>query len=251
MPTGMTIGRAIPLRLTLVLLAGGVGLAGPQQASTAQNSANPQNNSAAPSQTPVLQNATIQPIALTPSQMPPSPPRITYAGGKLTVVANNAMLDDVLAGISKAIGADVQGIQPQGAERVFGQFGPAVPSQVIDTLLTGSQYDFVLVGSAGNFGSVREIILSRKSTATDQSGQSSQYVPVQQAAPAYHANESAPLVNDSTPLVDNQQQPPELSPEERAGFRRNRRGPGAREIVRPPAQQPNAPGAPPPTNNPN
>ncbi len=245
----MAIGRAIPLRFTLAFLLGAVGVTESQQISTSQNPTNPQNSSAAPSQAPTLQNTTVQPIALTPSQMPPSPPRITYAGGKLTVVANNAMLDDVVAEIGKAIGANVQGIQPQASERVFGQFGPAVPSQVIDTLLTGSQYDFVLVGSAGNFGSVREIILSRKSTGTDQSTQSAQYVPVQQT-PAYRANESAPLDNDTTPLVDNQQQPPELTPEERAGFRRNRRGPGAREIIRVPVQQPNASGAQ-PANNPN
>lgn len=246
----MASGRAIPLRLLLLLLAGGIGVAGAQPIGTAQNSTNPQNNSAAPSQTPVLQNTTGQTIALTPSQMPPVPPRITYASGKLTVVANNAMLDDVLAGIGKAIGANLQGMQPQGSERVFGQFGPALPSQVIDTLLTGSQYDFVLVGSTGNFGSVREIILSRKLTGTDQAAQPSQYVPPQPAAPAYRANDSAPLVNDSTPLVDNQQQPPELSPEERAGFRRNRRGPGARVIVRPQGQQPDAQ-PPPASSNPN
>ncbi len=246
----MAIGRAIPFRFTLAFLLGAVGVIESQQISTTQNPIQPQNSSAAPSQASTLQNTTVQPIALTPSQMPPSPPRITYAGGKLTVVTNNAVLDDVVAGIGKAIGANVQGIQPQASERVFGQFGPAVPSQVIDTLLTGSQYDFVLVGSAGNFGSVREIILSRKSTGTDQSAQSAQYVPVQQTAPAYRANESTPLVNDTTPLVDNQQQPPELTPEERAGFRRNRRGPGAREIIRAPVQQPNASGAQ-PTNNPN
>ncbi len=209
----------------------------------------PPNNST-PSPTPTPQNAPVQAIALTLSQMPPSPPRINYTGGKLTVVANNAVLDDVLASIGKAIGANVQGMQPQGSERVFGQFGPAVPSQVLDTLLTGSQYDFVLVGSAGSFGSVREIILSRKSTGTDQSNQSTQYVPVPQTSPAYRTNESAPLINDSTPLVDNQQQPPELSPEERAGFRRNRRGPGARTIVRPQAEQPASPPSP-PSSNPN
>lgn len=235
----------------MALLASGVGIAGSQPIGTTQNPATPQSNSSVSSQS---QNVTgqppVQPVALTPAQMPPSPPRIVYAGGKLTVVANNAMLDDVLAGIGKAIGADVQGMQPRGTERVFGQFGPAVPSQVIDLLLTGSQYDFVLVGSAGNFGSVREIILSRKQTGTDQSGQSPQYAPVQTQAPVYRANDTAPLVNDSTPLVDNQQQPPELSPEERAGFRRNRRGAGAREIVRPQGQQP-APQPSPPSNNPN
>src|SRR5258708_26551431 len=59
-------------------------------------------------QNPVVQNSVVQPpaqsVVLPPSQTPPSPPRISYAGGKLTVVANNAPLDDVFTGVAKAIG---------------------------------------------------------------------------------------------------------------------------------------------------
>src|SRR5947208_13097505 len=98
----MERGRAIPLGLILALPAGGVGVA-----QTPQGAPDP------PAQTRVVQDTVTQPpaqpVALTPSQMPPSLPRITYAGGKLTVGASNATLDDVLAGIAKAIGANVQG----------------------------------------------------------------------------------------------------------------------------------------------
>jgi hypothetical protein len=193
--------------------------------------------------TPIVQNGVtqppIQPVVLPPSQMPPSPPRISYVGGNLTVVANNATLDDVLAGIGKAIDADIQGNGLQGVERVFGQFGPGSPSQVLDTLLIGSRYDFVLVGSAGNADSVREIILSPSSADPNQAAQS---------APA---QPSAQNINgtDSASLTDNNGDQPQAaqSPEERAGFRRNRRGPGARAIVRPQTLAPNTSGAPEPT----
>ncbi|HEV2963035.1 MAG TPA: hypothetical protein VG649_14495 [Candidatus Angelobacter sp.] len=213
--------RAIPLRMMLVLLAGGFGIAQTPQVAPGPGAQTPAVQSTVP-------QPSVQPVALTPSQMPPSAPRISYVGGKLTVVANNATLDDVLARVGNAISANIQGIQSQGGERVFGQFGPASPSQVLDTLLTGSRYDFILVGSAGNAGSVREIILSPRSAEPDQAAQ-------------FTATQSPPQIlsgNDSSSSADNQQQA--LSPEEQAGFHRNRRGPGARAIVRPQALAPGA-----------
>jgi hypothetical protein len=183
-----------------------------------------------------VQNSVVQPpaqpVVLPPSQTPPSPPRISYAGGKLTVVANNATLDDVLTGVGKAIGAHMEGGGSQGVERVFGQFGPASPSQVLNTLLVGSRYDFILVGSAESPDSVRVIILSASS---GESTQSAQFAPVPSAAQNANLADSSSLVNNQEP------QTPALSPEEQAGFRPNRRGPGARAIVRPQSLTPNLP----------
>ena len=191
---------------------------------------------------PPAQDLTQNPPAqqLPPSQMPPSTPRISYVGGLLTVVASNATLDEVLIGIGKAIGANIQGIQAQAPERVFGQFGPASPCQVLDSLLVGSRYDFILVGSPGRIGAVREIILSPSSTEANQSAQAPPIQPVAQS----------PVENNTPTVAGNEQQPTDISPEERAGFRRNRRGPGARTIVRPQSPQPDASTTPPSSPNP-
>jgi hypothetical protein len=242
---------AIPLGLLLVLLAGGAGVAQTQPgggrpaptATTSQGALRSLPNQGASPLTPVVQNPVVQstapqpaqPVVLPPSQMPPSPPRITYAGGKLTVVANNSTLDDVLTAVGKAIGANIQGGGFQDVERVFGQFGPASPSQVLDTLLIGSRYDFVLVGSTESADSVREIILSPNSA---EAAQSAQLAPASSSVQAQTTERA-----DSSAFTDPQQAEPQ-SPEERQGFRPNRRGPGARAIMRPQALAPNTSPAP-------
>jgi hypothetical protein len=250
----MERARAIPLGLMLVLLAAGVAVAqtqtsrispiGAAQSQVQQPRVAPvlpvnQGNAPfTPVQNPIVQNMApqpAQPVVLPPSQMPPSPPRITYVGGKLTVVANNSTLDDVLTGVGKAIGANIQGGGSQGVERVFGQFGPASPSQVLEILLIGSRYDFVLVGSTESADSVREIILSPSSAEATQSAQ---------LAPASSSVQAQTTDRADSFAFANQQQAEPQSPEEQQGFRPNRRGPGARAIMRPQTLAPNTSPAP-------
>src|SRR5579859_1563603 len=99
-----------------------------------------------------------------PHKIAPSPPRISYAEGKLTVVANNSTLSDVLNAIQNATGAKIEGVTPTNADRVFGQFGPASAREVCGALLTGSGYDFIIMEAPENPGSVQRIILTSRST---------------------------------------------------------------------------------------
>ncbi|HZS27911.1 MAG TPA: hypothetical protein VFB76_11835 [Candidatus Angelobacter sp.] len=98
-----------------------------------------------------------------PYKIAPSPPRISYSEGKLTVVANNSALSDVLDAIQHATGAKIEGVTPTNADRVFGQFGPASAREVCGTLLTGSAYDFIIMEAPENPGSVQRIILTSRS----------------------------------------------------------------------------------------
>lgn len=95
---------------------------------------------------------------------PPNPPNITYANGELTIVANNASLAEIVTGIERATSVRVEGTRPD-AERVFGQFGPGSPRDVLNSLFDGSRYDFILVGGLENPADVRTIILSPHGTA--------------------------------------------------------------------------------------
>ena len=91
---------------------------------------------------------------------PPNPPRISFVGGELTVIADNSSLAEIVTGIERAIGAHLEGNQPD-AERVFGQFGPGSPREVLNSLLSGSRYDFILTGAIDDPGGVQTIILSQ------------------------------------------------------------------------------------------
>jgi hypothetical protein len=193
------------------------------------------------SPTPTVQNPAGQqdapPVVLPPSQMPPSPPRSSYVGGKLTVVANNSTLDDVLTDVGKVIGADVQRSVPGGSERVFGQFGPASPAQVLNALLRGSRYDFVIVGSADGPDLVRQIILTPNSsevTATE----SVQAAPIQSLPQGLNPPTQAAFIN--------QQRAAAAQSQEEQGFPPGpgHPGPGARQIFRNPRTMANSPGVP-------
>src|SRR5262249_33219743 len=67
-----------------------------------------------------------------PLQLPPKPPRVSYVTGKLTVVAENSMMTDVLNGVRSATGIKMEGLGGN-ADRVYGQFGPASPRIVINS----------------------------------------------------------------------------------------------------------------------
>ena len=99
-----------------------------------------------------------------PAQQPASAPRVSYSGGQLTVIANNSALSDIMSAIEHATGVRVEGTRPD-AERVFGQFGPDSPRDVLNSLFSGSKYDFILTGSLDDPGGVQTIILSPHGSA--------------------------------------------------------------------------------------
>lgn len=99
-----------------------------------------------------------------PAEMPPKPPRVSYVGGQLTVVAENSMLNDVLNGIRSAAGIKMEGLGGS-SDRVFGRFGPASPRVVIDSLLNGSHYDFIILSALDTPDTVQRVILSPRTNS--------------------------------------------------------------------------------------
>src|SRR5437879_5776402 len=96
------------------------------------------------------------PKPLTPSQRPPQRAQVTYADGSLSVSADNASLNQILRQIATDTGMKITG--GVADERVFGQYGPADPDQVLATLLDGTGSNVILVHSDGTTPS--ELILT-------------------------------------------------------------------------------------------
>ena len=96
------------------------------------------------------------PVPLTPSQRPPQRAQVTYADGVLSVSADNASLNQILRQIAGDTGIKITGGVTD--ERVFGQYGPADPAQVLATLLDGTGSNMILVHSDGTTPS--ELILT-------------------------------------------------------------------------------------------
>jgi hypothetical protein len=164
------VRRAQKVGLAL-LLAAGLGL--PARQSAAQ--------SAPPKITPVAATTTtVQPKAHahrkkagpdppapqapapppTLEQSPPTAPQVNYSNAQLTIVARNATLSQVLHSVQSLTGASVE--MPSGAsnERVVGQFGPGEPRDVLNALLNGSKFNYIILGVTGDPGAVQKVILT-------------------------------------------------------------------------------------------
>ena len=83
------------------------------------------------------------PVPLTPSQRPPQRAQVTYADGTLSVSADNSSLNQILRQIANDTGMKITG--GVADERVFGQYGPAAPAQILAQLLDGTGSNMILV----------------------------------------------------------------------------------------------------------
>jgi len=105
-------------------------------------------------------------------QMPSSPPQVTFLNGRLTIAAQNSTLGDILRAVRKQTGAAVE-IPANATERVVGQFGPGLARDVLASLLNGSHFNYVMLGSATNPDLVERVILISKPGSGPESGSQS------------------------------------------------------------------------------
>lgn len=99
-------------------------------------------------------------VAIPP--VPQQPSLVTFKNGLLRVNAQNATLAQVLFEVQQQTGADI-GV-PSGAaqEHIVVDLGPAPPKEVMAALLNGSPYNFIILGSESDAGSLGRVILTPK-----------------------------------------------------------------------------------------
>lgn len=151
---------------------------------------------------------------LAPAQTPQSVPatqqselhraEVTYADGKLFVSANNSSLNQILRDIARKTGMKITGGVPD--ERVFGQYGPAIPSKILGTLLNGTGNNMLLLEATG--AAPAELILTPRSGGSTPPNPSAAAVEEdpdsQQARPPYSPEENTP----ATPATSEPRQSP-------------------------------------------
>ncbi len=107
-----------------------------------------------------------QPAAPAPpptlAQMPASPPQVSFQGGQLTIAAQNSTLGDILKAVRAQTGATVD-FPGNASERVVGNFGPAPARDVLASLLNGSHFNYLLLGSPTDPTALDRVILMAKS----------------------------------------------------------------------------------------
>jgi len=169
------------------------------------------------------------PAAVTPPAPPPPPPtleqsppvapRVTLQNGQLSIDAPNSTLAQVLRAVQARTGASID--IPGGAtnERVVAQLGPGLPRDVLNTLLNGSKFDYVILGVAGDPGGVQKVILTpRQGGTTAPAVNTAQNNNNPQAS-----QQDEESVDEGVPVgdtADNEYQNPDQPPPPPGGFRR-------------------------------
>jgi hypothetical protein len=92
-------------------------------------------------------------------QMPALPPRVNFANGLLTIVAENSTLGDVLRAVGTQTGAAIE-MSTDATERVVAHLGPGPARDVIRKLMNGSHFNYVILGSASQPDDIDRVILT-------------------------------------------------------------------------------------------
>jgi hypothetical protein len=94
----------------------------------------------------------------------PAPPPlvVSFKAGKLTINANKASLSEVLFAVHQRTGADIA--IPAGAEqeKVVAQIGPGSAPEVLSQLLTGTRFNFLILSTENDPGTLDRVILSAR-----------------------------------------------------------------------------------------
>lgn len=99
-----------------------------------------------------------------PALSAPTPAEVQWNGKQLSVSAKNSSLKQTIDAVSAATHIPVTGLQSDS--RLFGEYGPGTPRQVLSELLEGSGYDLLMVGGS-NPGVPKSVELSRRSGGSE------------------------------------------------------------------------------------
>jgi hypothetical protein len=91
-------------------------------------------------------------------QLPSSEPTIIYENGLLTISAHKSTLSEILRAIGNQTGADID-IPPHTDELVAVHLGPGPARDVVQSLLAGSRFNYIIVGSNTDSNTLTKILL--------------------------------------------------------------------------------------------
>ena len=96
---------------------------------------------------------------MTPEQLPAQAPQVNYQDGKLTVDSENSTMKDILAAIRKQAGMQMDLPSTMGTDRVAAHLSGS-PQDVISSLLDGTAWDYIIVGSPTEPDRIQQLIVT-------------------------------------------------------------------------------------------
>ena len=92
------------------------------------------------------------------AQVPSGQAVVTYLDGELTIRANHALLTDILNAVCEKMAA-VLDLPSVPNERMFAILGPGRPREVLSSLLSNAQLDFVFAASADDPSALERVMV--------------------------------------------------------------------------------------------
>jgi hypothetical protein len=143
-----------------------------------------------------------------PAEQPANPATIEFNKGLLSIRAENSSLVSTLLQIQHQTGLVIDGLNHD--QRIYGQYGPGSISATLSTLLNGSGYDFVIVGSGSGKAAPRLIL-----SAPGGTGAVAPSPPVasNRAAPREEGNPAEPQPEGNPDAVQQDGNPDAVQPD--------------------------------------
>ena len=108
---------------------------------------------------PPMPGGPLQQVSM--NDLPATAPQVSYQNGALTIVSQNSTMGDILREVHKQTGATID-IPPNANDRVATHLGPGPARDVLDKLLDGSNFNYVIVGAPANPASLVSVVLTPK-----------------------------------------------------------------------------------------
>jgi hypothetical protein len=116
----------------------------------------------------------ISSVSRRPAEMSPSPPQVTCKGKELSIAAENSTMNSVLIAVGNCIGLRIEVPEGTANERTYIQLGPGPSLGVLQSLLSSTDYNYVIEPSDTEPDKVRSVLLmarakdeSKKSAGSD------------------------------------------------------------------------------------
>ena len=103
-------------------------------------------------------SAPARPVAA--EQKAAKPAKVTYVDGQLTITAENSLLSDILSALHAAMGAEIDLPPSASGERIWVRLGPGPARKVVSELLSGTDLNFVIQGSATDAEGIHSVLLT-------------------------------------------------------------------------------------------
>jgi hypothetical protein len=94
-----------------------------------------------------------------PEQMPPSVPQVSWDGSQLTINTDNSTLADILVAIRTRTGAEIDVPPNASRERIAARLGPGPAREVIATLLSWTDFDYIIQASDTDSLGIQSVLL--------------------------------------------------------------------------------------------